>query len=415
MYANYIHLPVKHFKNQSMSNSIRSFILILCCICASVVQMAAKETGKTVTVGAERFDILLPLLQNKRVALLVNQTSTVGKNQTHLLDALIAKGVDVVCVFAPEHGFRGNADAGELVKNGKDSKTGVDIVSIYGKNKKPSAETMQKIDAVVFDIQDVGARFYTYISSMHYVMEACAENNKDFIVLDRPNPCDYIDGPILEPAYKSFVGMHPIPVLHGLTVGELAQMINGEKWLKSQPATCKLTVVPMQGWEHGQAYSLPIKPSPNLPNDQSIALYPSLCLFEATKVSIGRGTYFPFQVIGFPSSKYGSFKFTPVALEGFDKNPLQKDKVCYGVDLREVTPPTGFSLQYFIDFYNKSGQKELFFDRPKWFDLLTGTSKLRQAIVAGKSEQQIKSEWQPALQRYKQMRSQYLLYPDNRN
>ena len=285
-------------------------------------------------LGAERMDVVTRLLKGKRVGLVVNQTSILEKRQIHLLDALVAEGIDVKKVFAPEHGFRGTGDAGEEIKDSRDLKTGIPIISIYGKNKKPSAEQLGDLDVIVFDIQDVGARFYTYISTMHYVMEACAENNKEFIVLDRPNPNDFVDGPIRQKGFESFVGVDPLPILHGLTVGELAWMINKEGWLKSAPDTCRLKIVKMENWKHGDPYWLPVKPSPNLPNDQSIRLYPSLCFFEATNVSVGRGTYYPFQVLGFPDPKYGDFTFTPTSLPGFDTNPLQKDKVCYGIDLR---------------------------------------------------------------------------------
>ena len=283
-------------------------------------------------LGAERMDVVTRLLKGKRVGLVVNQTSILEKRQIHLLDALVAEGIDVKKVFAPEHGFRGTGDAGEEIKDSRDLKTGIPIISIYGKNKKPSAGQLGDLDVIVFDIQDVGARFYTYISTMHYVMEACAENNKEFIVLDRPNPNDFVDGPIRQKGFESFVGVDPLPILHGLTVGELAWMINKEGWLKSAPDTCRLKIVKMENWKHGDPYWLPVKPSPNLPNDQSIRLYPSLCFFEATNVSVGRGTYYPFQVLGFPDPKYGDFTFTPTSLPGFDTNPLQKDKVCYGID-----------------------------------------------------------------------------------
>ena len=323
------------------------------------------------------------------------------------------RGIHVKKVFAPEHGFRGTADAGEEVKDSRDLKTGVPIVSIYGKNKKPTAEQLSGLDVIVFDIQDVGARFYTYISTMHYVMEACAENGVEFIVLDRPNPNDFVDGPVRQKGFESFVGVDPIPLLHGLTVGELAWMINSEGWLKSSPDSCKLHIVKMENWQHGDPYWLPVKPSPNLPNDQSIRLYPSLCFFEATNISIGRGTYYPFQVIGFPDRKYGDFAFTPVSLPGFDTNPLQKDKECYGVDLREYPFEGGLTLHFFLDFYNKAGNEQaFFFSRPQWFDLLAGTKELRYQIVRGLSEQEIRDSWQPELDKYKEMRKKYLLYPD---
>lgn len=331
--------------------------------------------------GADQIETLISLINNKRIALVANQTSLVGS--THLLDTLCSLGQRPVALFAPEHGFRGKADAGETVKDGKDVKTGTPIISLYGKNKKPSATALADIDMIVFDIQDVGARFYTYISTLYYVMQACAENGKELVVLDRPNPCDYVDGPILKKEYKSFVGMLPIPVLHGCTMGELAGMINGEGWLGNN-MKCNYSVIKIKGWKHGDPYSLPVKPSPNLPNDQSIALYASLCLFEATSVSVGRGTYFPFQVIGsplLPKDKY-PFSFTPKALEGFDKNPLHKNTECHGIDLRNTDAKqlNGFSLKYVIEMYNefkKMNKSESFLTRPKWFDLLMGTNQVR--------------------------------------
>lgn len=374
---------------------------------------AAGPPNAPLKLGAERLDVITHLLEGKRVGLVVNQTSILEKAQVHVLDALLAEGVDVKKVFAPEHGFRGTADAGQQIADSRDQKTGVPIISIYGKNKKPTAAQLQDLDVVVFDIQDVGARFYTYISTMHYVMEACADNGKEFIVLDRPNPNDFVDGPVREPDMESFVGVDPLPLLHGLTVGELAWMINKEGWLKSQPDTCRLKIVKMENWKHGDPYWLPVKPSPNLPNDQAIRLYPSLCFFEATNISVGRGTYFPFQVIGFPDKKYGDFTFTPVSLAGFDTNPLQKDKACYGVDLREYPFEGGLTLRFLLDFYEKAGKDQaFFFARPRWFDLLAGTKKLRFQIVRGLTEQEIRESWQPALDTYKEIRKKYLLYPD---
>lgn len=374
---------------------------------------AITPTKPSLVLGAERMDVIVDLLKDKRVGLVVNQTSILEKQNIHLLDALLARQVDVRKVFAPEHGFRGTADAGEEIDDSRDQKTGLPILSIYGKNKKPSAEQLADLDVLVFDIQDVGARFYTYISTMHYIMEACAENDKECIVLDRPNPNDFIDGPILRKGFESFVGMHPIPILHGLTVGELARMINGEGWLKSPIDSCRLQVVTMENWRHGDPYWLPVKPSPNLPNDQSIRLYPSLCLFEATRVSIGRGTYFPFQVIGFPDMKYGTFTFTPISLPGFDTHPLQKDKECYGVDLREYPFEGGFTLSFFLDFYRKAGKDQAtFFSRPQWFDSLTGSKETRLQIIRGLNEEEIRASWHDDLKAYKEMRAKYLLYPD---
>ena len=372
--------------------------------------LAVLQATAQVKNGADRLEELFPLLENKRISLVVNQTSLV--QNVHLLDTLYNKGVHITQVFAPEHGFRGDADAGEFIKNGKDYRTQVPIISLYGKNKKPQPAQLQQTDIVIFDIQDVGARFYTYISTMFYVMQACAENNKELIILDRPNPCDYIDGPVLDMKYKSFVGMLPIPVLHGCTIGELAQMINGEGWLGNN-LQCPLKVITIEDWKHGQPYSLPVKPSPNLPNDQAIALYPSLCPFEGTSVSVGRGTDFPFQIIGSPK-----FRFMPQSMKGSDKHPLHQDAYCYGLNLSsEKNIPKGFSLQYVIQFYNyfqnltKHAEKE-FFTRPHWFDLLMGTNQVRLDILKNKTEEQIRSAWQKKLNQYKEIRKKYLLYED---
>lgn len=387
--------------------------LLLCSLLLSTEAHAVTPQRAALKLGAERMDVITRLLKDRRVGLVVNQTSILENQQIHLLDALLAEGVDVKKVFAPEHGFRGTADAGETVSDSRDRRTGLPIISIYGKNKKPSAEQLADVDVVVFDIQDVGARFYTYISTMHYVMEACAANGKEFVVLDRPNPNDFVDGPIRQKGLESFVGVDPLPLLHGLTVGELAWMINKEGWLDSTPDTCQLKIVKMENWKHGDPYWLPVKPSPNLPNDQAIRLYPSLCFFEGTNVSIGRGTYYPFQVIGFPDKKYGEFSFTPVSLPGFDTNPLQKNKECFGVDLREYPFEGGLSLRFLLDFYNKADKDQaFFFARPQWFDLLAGTKELRFQIIRGLSEDEIRESWQPALNQYKEMRKKYLLYPD---
>lgn len=377
--------------------------------------LAVLQATAQVKNGADRLEELFPLLENKRISLVVNQTSLV--QNVHLLDTLYNKGVHITQVFAPEHGFRGDADAGEFIKNGKDYRTQVPIISLYGKNKKPQPAQLQQTDIVIFDIQDVGARFYTYISTMFYVMQVCAENNKELIILDRPNPCDYIDGPVLDMKYKSFVGMLPIPVLHGCTIGELAQMINGEGWLGNN-LQCPLKVITIEDWKHGQPYSLPVKPSPNLPNDQAIALYPSLCPFEGTSVSVGRGTDFPFQIIGSPTTKNLKFRFMPHPMKGSDKHPLHQDTYCYGLNLNsEKNIPKGFSLQYVIQFYNyfqnltKHAEKE-FFTRPHWFDLLMGTNQVRLDILKNKTEEQIRSAWQKKLNQYKEIRKKYLLYED---
>ena len=373
-----------------------------------IKKLPKTEIKKVLRVGAERLDTYLDNFKNLRVALVVNQTSVVqGK---HLADLLLEKGITIKKIFAPEHGFRGKADAGEHVIDGKDAKTGLPLISLYGKYKKPKSTDLQDIDAVIFDIQDVGVRFYTYISTMHYVMEACAENNKKCIVFDRPNPNGhYVDGMIREAKHKSFVSMHPIPIVHGLTVGELAKMINGEGWLKGNK-TCDLQVITCKNYTHKTPYSLPIKPSPNLPNDRSILLYPSLCLFEGTNVSIGRGTEFPFQVAGTPSFPEKEFNFTPQSREGA-KNPKYKSKVCYGMDFRETDNfKYEFSLAPILEFYKKSSNKASFFK--SYLTLLYGSEQLQKDIEAGKTEEEIRASWQADLEKYKQMRKKYLLYED---
>jgi uncharacterized protein YbbC (DUF1343 family) len=391
----------------------RLIILALLFVLLLLKGGAASARINTVTTGAERMDTLLLLLQDKRVGLVVNQTSILEKTNTHLLDALLAEGVKVKKIFAPEHGFRGAEDAGAKVKNNTDAKTGIPILSLYGKNEKPTAAQLRDLDVIVFDIQDVGARFYTYISTMHYLMEACAEQQKELVVLDRPNPNDYVDGPVRKNGYRSFVGVHPIPVLHGLTVGELALMINGEGWLKAPSKRCPLTVVKMLRWRHGDPYRLPVKPSPNLPNEQAVRLYPSLCLFEGTCVSVGRGTYFPFQTLGYPDAKAGDFSFTPTAIAGLDSQPMYENSSCYGVDLRNYPFRGGLSLQFLLDFYARLGRDgKLFFSRAGWFDLLAGSKTLRIQILSGYSEKEIRDTWQPDLDQYKEIRKKYLLYKD---
>lgn len=390
-------------------------IFLLSCSSASSPQETNRHSHEPqekldapIILGAERMDQYLPQLQNKRVALVVNQTSTIGER--HLVDTLLSTGTDIVKIFAPEHGFRGEADAGAKISDGKDSRTGLPIISLYGKNKKPSAQQLQGLDWVIFDIQDVGTRFYTYISTMHYVMEACAANNIRFMVLDRPNPNGhYIDGPIREAAQKSFVGMHPIPIVHGLTVGELAQMINGEGWLEGG-ATCDLTVIPCENYTHQASYSLPIRPSPNLPNDQAIRLYPSLCLFEGTQVSVGRGTNKQFQVIGSPfyPKERSDFQFTPTPQAGA-KYPKHQDLVCYGKNLQDSTAyQNGFSLTELLHFYRHSQQQASFFNN--FFRKLSGTAALQKQIEAGMTEQEIRATWQEGLSKYKALRKGYLLY-----
>ncbi len=388
-----------------------NLIIFLVFISCSILSCRPKTVANAsvLQLGCQKFEEYLPLLADKQVGLLVNHTSMV--ESTHLVDTLLARGIAVKTIFAPEHGFRGKADAGELIDNNVDAKTGLPITSLYGKHKKPTSDDLRGLDVVIFDIQDVGVRFYTYISSMHYMMEACAENNVKMLVLDRPNPNgDYFDGPVLQKGFTSFVGMHPIPVVHGLTVGELALMINKEGWLNDS-LRCDLSVIKMDNYEHSMAYSLPVKPSPNLPNDLSVRLYPSLCFFEATEVSIGRGTYMPFQVIGYPDSTLGDFTFTPVAIEGMSKQPPQQDKLCYGVDLRQEALTHTFSLKYVIDFYNNMGRSEDFISRRRWFNLLAGNDTLIEKIEKGWTEEQIRDSWQSELAAYSQLRNNYLLYP----
>lgn len=370
---------------------------------------SAQETTKLKT-GAEQPEKYIQFLQNKKVGLVVNHTSLVG--EIHLIDFLKQQKVEVVKIFAPEHGFRGDAAAGELIEDGVDSKTGIPVISLYGETRKPLPEHLTGVDVMLFDIQDVGCRFYTYISTLHLVMEACAKNNKPLIVLDRPNPNgDYVAGPILKHEFKSFVGMHPIALVHGCTVGELAQMINGEKWLETENK-CELTVIPVANYSHNMAYSLPVPPSPNLPNDLAVRLYPSLCFFEATSVSVGRGTDFPFQVLGGLKPELGDFNFTPRSIPNAAVHPLNEGKVCYGVDLRQLEEIPQFTLKYFLYFYNKYENEKEFLTREHWLNLLAGTDKLIAQIRQGLSEAEIVKSWQPELEEYKRMRKKYLLYPD---
>ena len=382
------------------------FLLIVFILFGCAQQKPEPGEQNEIKTGAQRVSSYLPLLKNKRTGLVVNHTSVIGK--THLVDTLIELGVEVDVVFGPEHGFRGQAADGEKISN--DSTEDYQIISLYGKNRKPSKEDLAGIDIVVFDIQDVGTRFYTYISTMHYVMEACAENGIPVIVLDRPNPNGfYIDGPVREPEFSSFVGMHPIPVVHGLTVGELANMINKEGWLANN-IKCNLTVIENEFYTHKDRWPLKIYPSPNLPNDISVGWYPSLCFFEGTIMSIGRGTYHPFQVIGYPDSTFGKFTFTPVSIEGMSLYPKFENETCFGIDLQNVSPPAKVDLSYLIDFYSRFDDKDAFF-KP-YFNTLAGTDQLMAQIKQGLSQEEIGESWLPALDKYKELRKKYLLYPD---
>ena len=367
-----------------------------------------------IIIGANQTNTYLPLLNGKQVGIVANQTSVIfnSKTYTHLVDSLVALNIDIKNVFAPEHGFRGTADAGEKIKDGIDIKTGLPIISLYGNNKKPNEDQLKNIDVMIFDIQDVGARFYTYISTLHFVMEACAEQNITLIVLDRPNPNGhYIDGPILEVQHQSFVGMHPVPVVHGMTIGEYAKMINGEEWLNNAVKT-DLKVITIKNYTHQTPYSLPIKPSPNLPNDKSINLYPSLCFFEGTNISIGRGTDKQFQVVGSPffNLKQHTFQFTPHPNTGA-KYPKHQDKTCNGYDLSNEANQDQLNLKWLIEFYNANKQyasNEPFFN--DFFTKLAGTKMLQSQIELGLTEQNIRESWLDDLNAFKKLRKNYLLY-----
>jgi len=387
----------------------------------SVVTNEVKHpTGSQLLTGADQTSEYLSELKGKKVGMVVNPTSIIGS--THSVDSLQSLGIKIVKVFGPEHGFRGEASAGAKVNSNIDQKTGLPVVSLYGSHYKPTVEDLKGIDVMIFDIQDVGVRFYTYISTLHYIMEACAENKIRLIVLDRPNPNGfYVDGPVLEEKFTSFIGMHPIPVLHGMTIGEYAAMVNGEGWLKGK-IKCDLKVVKLKGYRHDMDYILPVKPSPNLNTQQSILLYPSLCLFEGTIISQGRGTQMPFQILGSPAlkGKY-SFTFTPVSIKGMSETPLYQDQLCYGLDLREydtsIFKKTGrLNLSWLIDMYKAYPEKEKFFDYKQSkqinnFNRLAGNDKLQKQIASGMSEQEIRASWEPELSAYKQMRKKYLLYP----
>jgi uncharacterized protein YbbC (DUF1343 family) len=376
---------------------------VIAIICFPLIGFCQSSTD--IITGDQQLPVLVKELKGQRVGLLVNNTSMIGN--THLADTLKTLKVDVKKIYSPEHGFRGNAADGELVKDDADAKTGFKVVSLYGNNKKPTAEQLADIDVVVYDIQDVGARFYTYISSLHYMMEACAALKIKVIVLDRPDPNDYVDGPILEPEFKSFVGMHPIPIVYGMTVGELAQMINGEGWLEGGKK-CSLKVITLQNYVHGKSWTLPVRPSPNLPTQHAVLLYPSICLFEGTNISLGRGTQIPFEILGSPVLKNMPFQFTPVDIPGISMNPPLKGMLCYGLDLRTEKPESKISLRHLIDFYNAYPEKDKFFK--KYFETLVGTKELRLQIQQGMTEEQIRASWQKGIEEFKLKRAKYLIY-----
>ena len=363
--------------------------------------------------AAERPALYLPLIKGKKVSLVVNHSSLTDKG--HLVDTLLAQGFEVQKIFAPEHGFRGKADAGANIKNSRDPKTGLQIISLYGKHKKPTKKDLNGIDLILFDIQDVGVRFYTYLSTLHYIMEAAAEYDIPVIVLDRPNPNGhYTDGPVLQKKYRSFVGLHPVPVVYGMTIGEYAEMINGEGWLKSGKKA-ELTVVPLANYTHQSFYSLPVKPSPNLPNDRAIALYPFLAFFEGTAISAGRGTDKPFQLYGAPLYGVKKFSFIPRSRSGA-QNPKHKGKRCYGVDLskshvRQMRSKQQLDLSYLLDAYANYQNKKDFFLKNKFIDALAGSNKLRKQIESDMSEKMIRKSWEKDLDKFKKIRKKYLLYP----
>ncbi len=396
-----------------VKNTYLLTILLLFIFFSSHCQETEKKTVKQTTSikkvlpGAYNLSAYLPLLIGKKVALVGNQTSEI--NGTHLVDTLLKRGIHLLKVFAPEHGFRGQASAGELVTNSRDLKTGLPIISLYGKHKKPTKADLENIDIIVFDIQDVGVRFYTYLSTLHYVMEAAAEQKIPVIVLDRPNPnADYIDGPVMKPSFTSFIGMHPVPVVYGMTIGEYARMINGENWLKNG-LKADLKVIPIQNYTHKTVYHLPVKPSPNLPNYQAVRLYPSLCFFEGTDISIGRGTDFPFQVYGSPFLPKSEFSFTPHPNAG-SKWPKHNGEKCYGKDLRRISPPLSLNLNWLIKAYHQypKSKKKQFFNN--FFNKLAGNNRLKKAIIKGKSAKQIKIEWKNEIEKFKEIRQKYLLY-----
>jgi uncharacterized protein YbbC (DUF1343 family) len=365
-----------------------------------------------IVVGAARTDVYLPFLQGKNVALVVNQTSTIGN--THLVDSLLKLKVSIKRIFAPEHGFRGEEEAGAKIKDGRDTKTGLAIVSLHGKKFKPEQGDLKDVDILIFDIQDVGARFYTYISTLHYCMDACAENNKTILILDRPNPNGhYVDGPVLDPKFKSFIGLDPLPVVHGLTMGEFAKMALGESFLANQQV-CNLQIIKCLNYTHDSFYEVPIAPSPNLKTMRSIYLYPEICFFEGTNVSLGRGTETPFEVIGYPKNPNGNFTFTPKPNAG-SKTPPLSGQLCKGfsfsqVKISELQKNNQLNIKHLIDFYKTYPDKSTYFLANNFIDKLAGTDQLRKMILEGKTEAEIRASWQPALDTYKEMRKKYLLY-----
>ncbi|WP_339878312.1 DUF1343 domain-containing protein [uncultured Algoriphagus sp.] len=391
------------------------------CFCTTKLPANQPEAPlQEIETGAEQTELYLPLLKGKRVAVLANQTSIIGK--THLVDSLQTLGVNIVKVFGPEHGFRGNASAGAKVSDEKDEKTGIPIISLYGRKNKPSKEDLADVDILIYDLQDVGVRFYTNINALARLMEACEENGKRLIILDRPNPNGYlIDGPVLDMKYKSGIGMFPIPMAHGLTVGEFAMMANGEGWLANK-VKADIEVIPVANYAHDMPYVLPVSPSPNLNTPQSVLLYPSLCMFEGTYINLGRGTYFPFTVLGSPAYQgIYEFSFTPTGIKGMAETPLFMDQVCYGIDLREydtekLRASGQINFEWIRELYKASPEKEKFFDsklsnQMNTIEMQIGRGDFRQQIIDGVPMEEIRAGWEPGLTAYKEMREKYLLYP----
>ena len=405
---------IKSFLDLTLPALLLLFTVTLQSNCTFAGKSAKPDTVKKIITGADRIPLYFNYIKAKNIGMVVNQTSVIGTRQTTTVDSLLTLGIGIKKIFGPEHGFRGNASNGAVVGDDVDAKTGLPVISLYGKHYKPTPADLKGIDVLIFDIQDVGARFYTYISTLHYVMEACAENNIELMVLDRPNPNGLtVDGPILDTPYKSFVGMHRIPIAHGMTIAEYAQMINGEGWL-NKGIKCKLKVIKMANYSHSTPYKLPVNPSPNLNTYQSILLYPSVCLFEGTTLSLGRGTMEPFQVVGHPSlkGKY-AYSFKPVSIPGMSEDPPQKNMICYGIDLKNYNADslrkTGkINLSWLIKMYKDFPDKAKFFNA--YFTKLAGTEALRKQIEQGKTEQQIRGSWEPGLSRFKITRKKYLLY-----
>ncbi|MGY3213167.1 exo-beta-N-acetylmuramidase NamZ family protein [Mucilaginibacter sp. HD30] len=405
---------IKSFLDLTLPSLLLLFTITLQSNCTFAGKSAKTDTVKKIITGAARIPLYFNYIKGKNIGMVVNQTSVIGTHQTTTVDSLLTLGIRIKKIFGPEHGFRGNASNGAVVGDDVDAKTGLPVISLYGKHYKPTQADLKGLDVLIFDIQDVGARFYTYISTLHYVMEACSENNIELMVLDRPNPNGLtVDGPILDTAYKSFVGMHRIPIAHGMTIAEYAQMINGESWL-NKGIKCKLTIIKMANYTHATSYKLPVNPSPNLNTYQSILLYPSVCLFEGTTFSLGRGTMEPFQVVGHPSlkGKY-AYSFMPVSIPGMSEDPPQKNIVCYGIDLKNYNADslrkTGkIDLSWLIKMYKDFPDKANFFNA--YFTKLAGTETLRKQIEEGKTEQQIRRSWEPGLSRFKITRKKYLLY-----